>query len=119
MIKAHARFCLSTLLAFLSVPAVGQVQSVIVGDPPMGTMPFWLSGTACSAYGQAIAGTENGIVHAHLSINDEVVRDVDYPPPGARNVWLSVAFDSSHFADGTTLVVKMEAWDNLGGYMMD
>lgn len=64
-----------------------------------------------------------GIGHAHLWINvgseENIVRDASFPPPGARNVWLSVVFDSTHFADGSTIVAKMEAWDNLGNYMAD
>lgn len=80
-------------------------------------MPLWFSGTNCDACG--IAGTNTPgawINHVQLLINGTVVRDVFYPSPSPFPAQPSAVFDSTHFADGSSITITIKAWDSAGGY---
>ncbi|HET6387527.1 MAG TPA: hypothetical protein VFJ58_29410 [Armatimonadota bacterium] len=77
-------------------------------------MPAYFSGTNSQASGSVTSddSTDPPVVHFTLLVNDIVVRDHTYGPPDyyQASIWDWATFDSSHFADASTVTVKLKVW---------
>lgn len=82
-------------------------------------MPNYFSATYCHASG-SFASTDGTIVWAALSIGGTMVKEWPessfngFGPPVPTG--LSAIFDSTHFSDGQSVQIKIEARDSLGHY---
>ena len=118
--------CNFALAEAISNNAVTNMSIVGAKAPPRGNPPFYFSGTNCQVAGQIIPYAENYVgdfylATAELKINGNVVKTFTYNPllPNLYPVVLSATFDSTHFASGTTVIVQISGYDNLGGYYED
>lgn len=92
----------------LARPVPAQIQGVI-SRPPQ-----YYSGTYCAFTGDIWTATPGAfLVSADIKINGEVVAWY----AGGDFEWArTVTFDSTHFGDGTSITVMIEAIDSFGVY---
>lgn len=84
-----------------------------------GPMPNYFSGTNCRASGYAQLGEP--ILFAYLRLNDELVASYEYHPNDPEPLYaitLEVMFDSSHWMDGTEVVVKFGVYGAATGWQV-
>lgn len=84
-----------------------------------GPMPNYFSGTNCRASGYAQLGEP--ILFAYLRLNDEEVASYEYHPNDPEPLYaitLEVMFDSSHWMDGTEVVVKFGVYGATTGWQV-
>lgn len=86
----------------------------IVGDPT----PLWFSGTNCIGSVTASGRVETQwLTNVTVTIGGEVVRDINFPTPlefPQPSYEERIVFDSTHFAEATDIIVRIEATNNLG-----
>lgn len=117
--------------AFIRIAALSlTIQASVIGGAaiwatvPMSrpTMPLYFSGTNCRASGAVHDNGEGvNLTSMKLWINGTLVKQ--WPNPGGGGGPMSprelaVMFDSTHFADGTQIEVKFEAWLLTGQHLV-
>ena len=118
----HRRFvCLCSIAGLVGLSTPLRADSTLNAYlPPLGyNWPANHSGTN----GSVVWGGDTGqnkyhwIQHVVLKVNGETAVDLTWPPPDEfpynTNVQGSLTFDSTHFADGSTLTFVLTVTDNL------
>lgn len=97
----------------ISAAAPGRVNAMQFDFTP--SNPQYFSGTNCNPSCRVSITTETAISRVQMIINGTVVYDTNnlnpLPSP-SQFMGAGTTFDSSHFGDGSTITVTVNAWDN-------
>lgn len=87
-----------------------------------GPIPYYFSGTNSRAYhGAHVTPPSKGFTRFEFLIGGTVIDAADYPAPDPGGLYVyevypRMMFDSTRFADGSSVEIKLKVWTDDGGY---